>query len=867
VELKVPDFGMILLVGASGCGKSSFARKHFLPTEILSSDTCRGWVSDDETSLDATDDAFKILHELLRIRLKNRKLTVIDATNVQAHARKALIRIAGEYHALTSAIVFNIDERICQERNKLRPDRQFGEHVVRNHTKDMRRSLRTMDREEGIRNLHVLRTVEEIDAAEIVRERLWTDRRTEQGPFDIVGDIHGCFDELFELMTNLGYQLDEQAVEPLAEGQSPRYWEAMNWFKVTTPEGRRAIFLGDLVDRGPDSPRVLKLVMSMVGAGQALIVPGNHDDKLARKLNGRDVKLTHGLAETMQQLDGESDEFRGQVKRFVSNLVSHYWLDDGKLLVAHAGMKEEMQGRSSGRARDFALYGETTGEIDEFGLPVRYNWASEYRGRARVVYGHTPIPEPEWLNRTINIDTGCVFGGRLTALRYPEMELVSVPARMAYAESKRPFLEKPALAAQHEYDDLLDLSEVTGRRFVQTALKGNVTIREENSIAALEAMSRFAANPKWLVYLPPTMSPSETSTKEGFLEYPEEGFQFYRNEGIGQVMCQEKHMGSRAVVVVCRDGSVAERRFGVKGDGRGIIYTRTGRRFFDHKPTEQALIGVFADAFEQSGLWEELATDWAVIDSELMPWSAKAQELLRRQYAAVGCASMASTEFVEARLKEGSARGLEELSDVLTKLQERKEMAGQFVDAYRQYCWSVRELSDYKIAPFHLMATEGKVHDHQTHPWHIETLARLCQADPTGILFTTKTRRVDTTDPASIAEACQWWEEMTASGGEGMVIKPLDFIARGPRGLTQPAVKCRGREYLRIIYGAEYTRPENLARLRKRGLMRKRGMAAREFALGLEGLRRFVDREPLRRIHECAFGVLAMESDPVDPRL
>jgi protein phosphatase len=184
--------------------------------------------------------------------------------------------------------------------------------------------------------------------------------------------------------------------------------------------------------------------MAMVTEGAALCVPGNHDIKLVRKLRGKDVKITHGLADTLEQLEKEPPGFRDEVAAFLDGLVSHYVLDNGKLTVAHAGMKEEMQGRGSGAVRDFALYGETTGELDNFGLPVRVNWAAEYQGKAMVVYGHTPVPEPEWLNRTINIDTGCVFGGRLTALRYPERELVSVPAHRTYYEPARPFLEPEA---------------------------------------------------------------------------------------------------------------------------------------------------------------------------------------------------------------------------------------------------------------------------------------------------------------------------------------------------------------------------------------------------------------------------------------
>jgi protein phosphatase len=211
-----------------------------------------------------------------------------------------------------------------------------------------------------------------------------------------------------------------------------------------------------------------------------------------------------------------------------------------------------MQGRGSGAVREFALFGETTGETDEFGLPVRYNWAADYRGKALVVYGHTPQPEPLWLNNTVNIDTGCVYGGSLTALRYPEKEIVSIRAYATYYESKRPFLpdEEKAPAAersmQQASDDVLDIADVIGKRLVDTALLPRITIREENAIAALEVMSRFAIDPKWLIYLPPTMSPCETSKDPFLLEHPQEAFSYYRHEGVPHVICEQKHMGSRS---------------------------------------------------------------------------------------------------------------------------------------------------------------------------------------------------------------------------------------------------------------------------------------------------------------------------------
>jgi protein phosphatase len=727
MDLSIPELSMVVLIGASGAGKSSFARQHFKPTEVLSSDFCRGLVSDDENSQSATKDAFDVLHYIAAKRLAAGLLTVVDATNVQSEARAPLLALARQYHCLPVAIVLNVPEAICHERNNGRTNRDFGPHVVRQHTQQLRRSLRGLKRE-GFRHIYVL-SPEEIEAAVIERQPLWNNKKHEHGPFDIIGDVHGCGDELESLLRVLGYAPDETGV-----------WHHSH--------GRKAVFVGDLVDRGPRVVDVLQIAMDMVQAGSALCVPGNHDVKLLRHLNGKNVKLAHGLAETLEQLEPEPDEFKTRVKKFIDALVSHYVFDDGKLVVAHAGLKEELQGRGSGTVRAFALFGETTGETDEFGLPVRYNWAAEYRGRATVVYGHTPVPEAEWLNGTINIDTGCVFGGKLTALRYPEMESVSVVAKAVYAESVRPLLSaQSSLTAQHENDDTLDMTDVSGKRIIETRLQRNVTIREENSIAALEVMSRFAADPKWLIYLPPTMSPSETSREAGLLEHPAEAFGYYDAQDVSRVICEEKHMGSRAVVIICRDGKAARDRFGVLGEEIGIVYTRTGRRFFNDAIMESALLDRLRSAVDASGLWDELQTDWLCLDCELMPWSAKAQELLHRQYAPVGVAATTALREAGAALAQFAAQG-NDVSALQQSFAAREQMAAQYVNAYQHYCWEVHSVNDLKLAPFHLLASEGKVHIDRDHTWHMETLRRICERD-TELLLATPYRVVDLADEAS----------------------------------------------------------------------------------------------------------------------
>jgi protein phosphatase len=339
-----------------------------------------------------------------------------------------------------------------------------------------------------------------------------------------------------------------------------------------------------------------------------------------------------------------------------------------------------------------------------------------------------------------------------------------------------------------------------------------------------------------------------------------DAFAYFRHEGVASVICEEKHMGSRAIVVVCRDEAAARRRFGIVDEGFGVCFTRTGRRFFDGPALELAFLQRVRAAADAAGLFEELASDWLLLDCELMPWSAKAQALLVEQYAAVGAAGRVGLGAAVRALEQAGATALADT------FRGRLDDVARYVDAYRRYCWPVESLTDLALAPFHLLASEGAIHVDRPHSWHLERIERLV-AEDTELLRATAHVAVDTTDPGSEERATAWWEELTGAGGEGMVAKPMEVVARGRRGLVQPALKVRGREYLRIIYGPEYAEPQNLERLRRRSLAAKRTLAVREFALGVEALERFVREEPLRRVHECCFGVLALESEPVDPRL
>jgi protein phosphatase len=882
----------VLLVGASGSGKSTFAARHFAPTEVLSSDVYRGLVSDDRDDQGATADAFDALHHLAGIRLRRGRLTVVDATNTQRASRAGLIALAREHDVLPVAIVLDLPESVCLARSR------FGAPVVRRQRDELRRSLRGL-RAEGFRAVHVLTSPEEVEAAGIERARSYNDLRDRTGPFDLIGDVHGCLGELETLLERLGWALVRDGAGAAVSARHPA--------------GRTAVFLGDLVDRGPDTPGVLRLAMGMVADGVALAVAGNHEVKLVRALRGRDVRRSHGLAESMAQLDAAPEPFVTAATEFMDGLIGHYVLDGGALVVAHAGLRERFHGRASGRVREFSLYGETSGETDEYGLPVRYPWALEYRGAATVVYGHTPVLDAEWVNNTICLDTGCVFGGSLTALRYPERELVAVPAARTWFEPVRPL--RPVAGGGSEVIDTaapqseqsgsahsaappgraadeLDVADVLGKRTVQTALMGRVTVPAENSAAALEVLSRFAVHPRWLVYLPPTMAPVATSSEPDLLEHPAEAFEAYAAQGVAEVVLQGKHMGSRAAVLLCRDEATASTVFGADdgadGGATGVVLSRTGRRLLaggKDGPTE-ALLARLRAAVDATGLWDELNTGWLALDAELLPWSAAGAGLLERQYEPVAAAALADTAAVADVLAAAAARGVPLDTTAVpvagtdslaaasgpvpaaagadpTAARLRADDAAAFDVAWRRYAGRGEPV---RLAPFCVLAGAGEVYARRPVSWQLDVLDRLVAAAPDHLVHTPR-HTVTLADPASRAAGVEWWRGVVDAGGEGVVAKPAEPATRGPKGLIQPGLKVRGPDYLRLVYGPHYRAPANLTRLRQRQVGRKRSLALREYALGLEALDRFVAGEPLWRVHEAVAAVLALESEPVDPRL
>ncbi|MFQ4150193.1 AAA family ATPase [Arthrobacter sp. LAPM80] len=721
-------------------------------------------VGNDMTDQSVTPAAFEALNFVATKHLEAGLLTVVDATNVQPSARQSLVDVARSQDVLVSAIVLNVPLELCPERNEERGTRDVAPTVIARQHRQLSKSLRGM-RREGFLRVHVLSSQEEVDDATIRRHNLLNDFRDEHGPFDLIGDVHGCLDELLLLLEELGYTVASDEAGPATD--------------AIHPESRRVIFVGDLVDRGPDSAGVLRLAMGMVGNRHALCVPGNHEEKLVRALRGRKVALTH-------ELDA---------------LV----LDDGNLVIAHAGLIQQYHGRASKRVRAFALYGQVSGEIDEYGLPVRHPWANEYRGDAMVLYGHTPVTEVAWINKTACLDTGCVFGGALSAMRCPEREVIQVKALKKYCEPGRP-LESPR--GPERKPGVLSMEDVTGPLHLRSEGLGTVRISETQAAGALEAMSRYAIDPRWLCYLPPTMSPAESSSQAGYLEHPDEAFGYFRRQGVTQLICEEKHMGSRAVMLLSQNPG----RFDAPEGWLGALHTR-------------------------AGLWDEMGSDWLILDGELMPWSLKAEPLIKDTYASVGAAAIAATDAAVAILESTTRTGID-VHDLLSRTRARNSNAKAFRESYRRYVGSAEDL---RVAAFQVMAAEGQSFETRNHGWHLEISDRLA--------------------------AVRWWEEATATGSEGMVVKPWQNLTKSKRGWVQPGIKVRGREYLRLIYGPDYLEEANLERLRQRATDKKRNRALQEYILGLEALRLTSAGAPLWKIHQMVFGVLALESEPLDPRL
>ena len=842
-QIELPDFALVLMMGASGSGKSTWAAQNFDPRSIVSSDACRKLIFDQENG--PSGPTFELLHFLVAKRLEARRFTVVDATNTRKEDRAEILQIAHQYHCPTYAIWMNpkTDQvyRNNQERERSRPDR-----VVREHLRRLRNAYREL-RAERLNAVWMFKKSPAVcDSVVQVRSPVY--RPELSGPFDLIGDVHSCYDELTELIGKLGYPIEDGRIRP-------------------HPENRTLVFLGDLIDRGPDPKAVLNGVRNAVEDQIGFCLMGNHERKLMRVLDGRapvpEPQTDFGsLLQTLETLSDWDEPTRLDWANWIGTLPHHLVLDRRRLVAAHAGLPESMHGRDSKAVQAHAWFGLPGPKDPETGLPERLPWENDYNGRATVVYGHTPVRESKWVNRTICIDNGVAFGGRLTALRYPENELMSVPARETWCDRDPKWQDpkpEPETGQNPDGPDGIHVFD-PARTKIDTQRFGSVRIDPGQTLNAIRAFSDAQADPRSVCYLPPTISPGPTSRIEGWLERPEPVFEAYARAGVSEVVAEEKHMGSRGLIWVGRTPEALE-GFGI---GSGSIWTRTGRDFFDPE-TATGVLERVRSALDRSGFWNQYPSDWVLLDSEIMPWNLKAGGLIRRNYESLAVSALQTLEPAVGEMDLLADRNVPDADQILKRVEDRSDRIRRYRSAYEAYLGDIREI---RVAPFHVLASSAEVFfAERDHAWHMQQAEALAQADPSGLLVPTAWAALDPSDESAVRVQTERWEQAIAEGSEGFVVKPLNPPVPGPKGIVDPALKVRGRDYLRIIYGPDYLEDRVLKKLKNRRTGTKRKLARNEHMLGVEGLDRLVRGENWVRVHECVLGTLAVDTEPTDPRL
>lgn len=864
MRIHLPYAGIVLLVGPSNSGKSTWLRRlieneTIRPSEVVSSDDYRklvgdvehidwkGHPSDEADSLyeayqDISTEAFTLMTSLIEARARLNKLTIIDATHLYASDRKKYIELARRLHQPVYALVLDVEQHTLLERDQQRNFPRGGRRV-KQQVQVFNREKRSMKRE-GFDQVHVIANVDEVDLTRQMNNRLHLS--TDDG-IDVIGDIHGCFDELIELLERLGYIQNDEGL-------------------YVHPEGRTFLSLGDIMSRGPKSLDTILFFIQHVEAGVAKMIDSNHGWKVLRWLEGRNVTMKHGDEIFVEELHAFEEEngaelteaLRISMKRLLKNAPSHYVLtkhDIPTAVCVHAGIRDEFIGKSSRDISDFCRYGDNDG-FDDLGKPIRKDWTLHHRSKMLVIWGHDPRPRPLRLNQTINIDQGVVFGGSLTAFRYPEQTFVQVEANRDYAQVN----DNPLLTLEAKRLDPPNIGKFMNGYTVETEAFGAVPVSKETIIPSIDLVSHHTIPLEELVYIPPTMSPTPKPAAEaGYLEHPDEAIAYYREHGITRLIAEKKHMGSRAILLVFKDEDAAEQTIGRRT--KGIIYTRSGRRFFGHEQ-ENEVVTRLHQSLTLHEYFTSHQTKFVLLDAEILPWNLKARELIRNQYAHVAEQALLDREQLKRTLESAVDR-VEGVRGWYTEVNKKLEQAETFKQAFQTYCWDVEDINAIKIAPFHVLAHSEETFFDKTHEWHMSMNQKF--ADMDELFLATEYRLIEDADTAN--DVIEWWKSMTEEGHEGIVIKPEWFLTQVDGKLIQPAIKVRGRKYLSIIYGMDYLESENLKRLKKRNVSKKQKLALREFALGMEGIKRFVHRESLERYHECVLATLAMEVEPVDPRL
>lgn len=861
MEIILPYAGIVLLIGPSNSGKSTFLKQlvdkgQVLPSEIISSDEYRvrvsnvefidwahRWKDVSESLYDEyqqiSAEAFSLMEATIEARCRLNKITFVDATHLYPDDRKRYIELAKKHHVPVVSLVLDVDQELLLLRDKNRENPR-GSKRIKQQYQVFKREKRFI-KKEGYFATYFITVTNEV---EVNRAKSNPVHLEVENGIDIIGDIHGCYEEMIQLLEQLGYEKNAQEL-------------------YVHPEGRKFLSLGDIMSRGPESLKTMNFFLRHVKEKLAYMIDSNHGWKIARWLEGKNVTLNHGdelVAREFEKYEhpDDIDRLKEELKEFLLKAPSHYVLTKNgipTLVCTHAGIKDEFVGKQSDDISDYCRYGDHEG-VDDTGRPIRKDWTIHHKTSILIVWGHDPKPKPLVINNTINIDQGVVFGGELTAFRYPEKKFVAVQAIEDYSKGQN----NPLIELKKKRLNPPNIAKFIDGFSVLTGELGKVEIPKQYALASIDSVSHYTVPIEEMVYIPPTMSPTPaTSSIENYLEHPKEAIDYYRNMGIKRMVAQKKHMGSRGILFLFRDIEVGRKYVG--RETLGVIYTRTGRRFFDIE-TEEKVLARINKSLTNSDYFNKYRTEFILLDAEIMPWNLKAKELISSQYAHVAENAILD----RSKLKGRIVNAIENNGDLdrwLKEYDEKLTNALVFKGVFQKYCWEINEIDQIQIAPFHLLAHSHETYFHKPHTWHMEMNREYALMDK--LFVETEYMVID--DEASEEEVIRWWDDMTDDGHEGIVIKPETFISKSKGRLIQPAIKVRGRKYLHIIYGMDYLQPENLTRLKKRNIGKKQKHALKEFALGIEGIERLVNGESIERVHECVLGTLSMESDPVDPRL
>ncbi|GIN84967.1 polynucleotide kinase-phosphatase [Heyndrickxia sporothermodurans] len=862
MQIKLPHSGIVLLIGPSNSGKTSLLNhwietKQILPTEVVGSDYFRilvgdvnyfDWTNMPKDEADAifnhyqqvSKEAFSLLDSAIESRSRLNKLTFIDATHLHSDDRKKYISIAKKHHIPCIGFILDVSQDILIERDEHRENPR-GKRRIKQQYQVFKREKRFL-KNEGFAATYYINDAN----AKIIRQPNPIEIDIQNG-IDLIGDIHGCFDELILLLEKMGYQKNEKGL-------------------YTHPTGRKFVSVGDIMSRGPHSLETMIFFLNHVKQGFAYMIDSNHGWKIARWLDGRTVTLSHGdekVADEFTRFEEENGSemavsLKAELKDLLLYAPSHYVFTKNGLPVlvcTHAGIKDEFIGKQSPVISDFCRYGDTDG-FDDSGKPIRKDWFIHHQTSPLIIWGHDPKPQPLFVNNTLNIDQGAVFGGKLTAYRYPEKEIISISAKKDYSSS----IHNPLLEWEKKRFAAPNIGKFLNGYSVLTKDLGEIKVSKEIVLPAIDTISHFTIPIEQLIYIPPTMSPTPTtSSLDNYLEHPKEAIDYYRKNGVYTMIAEKKHMGSRGILFLFKDKETAKNYGGF--ETLGTIYSRTGRRFFD-KNLEERVVSTLHKDLHSYGYFQKYKTDFLLLDAEIMPWNLKAKELISNQYAHVSENAILDRMKLRNKLRDASLKN-EEINNWLQEYEEKLNNALRFKQIFQKYCWNINGIEQIQIAPFHVLAHSNETFFDKPHTWHMEMNREFSKLSN---LFVETEYKVIHNDKSE-EEVIKWWESMTSECHEGIVIKPEYFISKHNEKLLQPAIKVRGQKYLSIIYGMDYLHPENLKRLKNRNSAKKQKLALKEFALGVEGISRFVNGESIERAHECVLATLAMESDPVDPRL